>query len=252
VLEFGHVPWVLSVACGAVAADLPQWRRHHAAAAAAAVVVVVASAWEHRRRWQAAASRRAAKITAGSSWAEPLTFDSDDEATGSLFSTPWASGSSLAPAPWMEAEPDRRIRQICLMIQPEMTPHGLEVLVFCQETVLKDCPKARSGGAALAAQWSTKSGRVAHCKMVCVIHLENGYLTVIALLSPYFGGETGGNGKWSGSWSGRTDVNGGKEQIFRTLVHHMTAVRGGNELCDPPHYKLLNDWYAGLRATGLI
>jgi len=96
-----------------------------------------------------------------------------------------------------------------------------------------------------ASKWGTKSGRVAHCKMVCVIHLENGYLPVVALLSPYFGGETGGNGKWSGSWSGRTNVNRGKEQIFRTLVHHMT-IRRGNELYDPRHYKLLNDWYAGL------
>jgi len=40
----------------------------------------------------------------------------------------------------------------------------------------------------------------------------------------------------------RTDVKGGegvpgKEQICRTLVHHMT-VRGGDELYDPHHYKL--------------
>jgi hypothetical protein len=81
--------------------------------------------------------------------------------------------------------------------------------------------------------------------MVCVIHLESGYLPVVALLSPYFGGETGGNGKWSGSWSGRTDPNGGKEQIFRTLVHHKT-VRGGDELYDPRHFKVLNDWYTSL------
>lgn len=96
-----------------------------------------------------------------------------------------------------------------------------------------------------ASKWSTKSGRVAHCKMVCVIHLESGYLPVVALLSPYFGGETGGNGKWSGSWSGRTDPNGGKEQIFKTLVHHKT-VRGGDELYDPRHFKVLNDWYTSL------
>ena len=99
-----------------------------------------------------------------------------------------------------------------------------------------------------ASRWGTKTGRVAHCKMVCVIHLGNDHLPVVALLSPYFGGETGGNGKWSGSWSGRTDVNAGKEQIFRTLVHHMTAVHGGNQLYDPRHYKLLNDWYSGLSA----
>ena len=51
-----------------------------------------------------------------------------------------------------------------------------------------------------ASRWGTKTGRVAHCKMVCVIHLGNDHLPVVALLSPYFGGETGGNGKWSGSW----------------------------------------------------
>ena len=99
----------------------------------------------------AVARSSSSKTTLGSSWAEPLEIDSDDEAVGSSFSTPWASGSSLAPDPWLEAEPNRRIRQICLMIRPEMTPQGFEILVFCQETVLKDCPKARSGGAALAA-----------------------------------------------------------------------------------------------------
>ena len=99
----------------------------------------------------ALSSSSSKKMTAGSSWEAAITFDCDEEATGTMFSIPWASGSSLAPAPWMEADPDRRIRQFCRMIQPEMTPHGLEVLIFCQETVLKDCPKARSGGAALAA-----------------------------------------------------------------------------------------------------
>ena len=79
------------------------------------------------------------KETAGSSWDQPLTIESDDEAV-ELISTPCG-----------DANPDRRIREVCLMIQKDMTPYGLEVLIFCQETVLKDCPKARSGGAALAA-----------------------------------------------------------------------------------------------------
>ena len=96
-----------------------------------------------------------------------------------------------------------------------------------------------------SSKWGNQTGRVAHCKMVCVIHLGNGYLPVVALLSPYFGGETGGNGKWSGKWSGRTDLDGGKAQIFRTLVHHM-AIQGDNDLYNPRHYKLLNDWYKGL------
>jgi hypothetical protein len=79
------------------------------------------------------------KETAGSSWDQPLTIESDDEAV-ELISTPCG-----------DANPDRRIREVCLMIQKDMTPYGLEVLIFCQQTVLKDCPKARSGGAALAA-----------------------------------------------------------------------------------------------------
>ena len=98
-----------------------------------------------------------------------------------------------------------------------------------------------------STKWGNQAGRVAHCKLVCVIHLEDGCLPVVALLSPYFGGETGGNGKWSGKWSGRTDLNGGNAQIFRTLVHHM-GVHDGNELYDPRHYKLLNDWYVNLSA----
>jgi len=37
------------------------------------------------------------------------------------------------------------------MIQPGMTPQGWSILVFCAESVDKDCPKARTGGASLAA-----------------------------------------------------------------------------------------------------
>ena len=33
--------------------------------------------------------------------------------------------------------------------------------------------------------------------------------------------------------------------VVNTLVHHKT-VRGGDELYDPRHYKVLNDWYASL------
>ena len=40
---------------------------------------------------------------------------------------------------------------ISLMIQPRMTPQGWSILVFCAESVNKDCPKARTGGASLAA-----------------------------------------------------------------------------------------------------
>ena len=86
-----------------------------------------------------ALSSSSKKMTAGSSWEAAITIESDDEAVG-LISTPCG-----------DANPDRRIREVCLMIQKDMTPYGLEVLIFCQETVLKDCPKARSGGAALAA-----------------------------------------------------------------------------------------------------
>ena len=34
---------------------------------------------------------------------------------------------------------------------------------------------------------------------------------------------------------------------FQDLVHHM-GVHDGNELYDPRHYKLLNDWYVNLSA----
>ena len=43
------------------------------------------------------------------------------------------------------------IRAMCLKIAPSMTLQGYFILLFCSETVDKDCPKARSGGAALAA-----------------------------------------------------------------------------------------------------
>jgi len=44
----------------------------------------------------AVACSSSSKITSGSSWAEAITFDSDDEATGSLFSTPWTASDSWA------------------------------------------------------------------------------------------------------------------------------------------------------------
>ena len=43
------------------------------------------------------------------------------------------------------------IREVSMKIQPGMTPYGYAVLLLASEIIDKDCPKARSGGAALAA-----------------------------------------------------------------------------------------------------
>ena len=43
------------------------------------------------------------------------------------------------------------IRAMCLKIAPSMTLQGYFILLFCSETVDKDCPKARTGGASFAA-----------------------------------------------------------------------------------------------------
>jgi hypothetical protein len=43
------------------------------------------------------------------------------------------------------------IRAMCLLIAPSMTLQGYFILLFCSETVDKDCPKARTGGASFAA-----------------------------------------------------------------------------------------------------
>lgn len=38
-----------------------------------------------------------------------------------------------------------------MKIQPDMTPYGYSILLLASELIDKDCPKARSGGASLAA-----------------------------------------------------------------------------------------------------
>ena len=38
-----------------------------------------------------------------------------------------------------------------MKIQPGMMPYGYSILVLASEIIDKDCPKSRSGGAALAA-----------------------------------------------------------------------------------------------------
>ena len=80
-----------------------------------------------------------------------LPMGDSSSGVGTSSDPPVPGPSSFLEMSTSETNPDRRIREVCLMIQKDMTPYGLEVLIFCQETVLKDCPKARSGGAALAA-----------------------------------------------------------------------------------------------------
>ena len=43
------------------------------------------------------------------------------------------------------------ICEVRMKIQPGMTPYGYSILVLASEIIDKDCPKSRSGGAALAA-----------------------------------------------------------------------------------------------------
>ena len=98
-----------------------------------------------------ALSSSSKKMTAGSSWEAAITFDCDEEPEP--FST---HGSSSAPPPMQDpwqasAEAVGIILKISLLIQPGMTRQGWSILVFCAESVDKDCPKARTGGASLAA-----------------------------------------------------------------------------------------------------
>ena len=98
-----------------------------------------------------ALSSSSKKMTAGSSWEAAITIESDEEPEP--FST---HGSSSAPPPMQDpwqasAGAVGIILKISLLIQPGMTRQGWSILVFCAESVDKDCPKARTGGASLAA-----------------------------------------------------------------------------------------------------
>ena len=56
--------------------------------------------------------------------------------------------------PWLaggQVQVSKIIRDISLRIQPSMTLYGYSILLLASELIDKDCPKARSGGASLAA-----------------------------------------------------------------------------------------------------
>ena len=81
---------------------------------------------------------------------EPGNSGSSAEASGrSLAAELWGPG--LAAGQTVQVVASKIIRDVSQLIQPSMTAQGLEILIFCSETVDKDCPKVRSGGAALAA-----------------------------------------------------------------------------------------------------
>ena len=114
---------------------------------------------------------------AGATSEDPLSLDSDDESslspgghaqvpinldlddalvtTFSAVATSTAAAStttaSAAVASTAQSSPADIIRKVSMQIEPSMSLHGLWILVFCSEAVENDCPKARSGGASLAA-----------------------------------------------------------------------------------------------------
>lgn len=116
----------------------------------------------------------------GASSAYPLSLDSDDESSQSpegsakvpinvdlhdasvttfsaiptstaAASTTTASAAAASTVAAAQSSPADIIRKVSLQIERTMSLHGLWILVFCSEAIHKDCPKARSGGASLAA-----------------------------------------------------------------------------------------------------
>jgi hypothetical protein len=69
------------------------------------------------------------------------SLDADNRLRG-----PWLAGGQV-----QVAATSKIIRDMSLRIQPSMTLQGYFILLFCSETVDKDCPKARTGGASFAA-----------------------------------------------------------------------------------------------------
>ena len=66
-------------------------------------------------------------------------------------STTTASAAAASTVAAAQSSPADIIREVSMKIEPSMSLHGLWILVFCSEAVEKDCPKARSGEASLAA-----------------------------------------------------------------------------------------------------
>ena len=145
----------------------------------------------------------------GATSEDPLSLDSDDESspnpegsvqvptnldqddalvtTFSTVATSTAAASttsaSAAVASTAQSSPADIIRKVSMEIQPTMTPYGYSILVLASEIIDKDCPKARSGGAAFAAArvlkvppqqiviWM-KTAEQIFAKEVCIVWLQ--------------------------------------------------------------------------------
>ena len=87
----------------------------------------------------------------------PINLDQDDAlvTTFSTVATSTAAAStttaSAAVASTAQSSPADIIRKVSMQIEHTMSLHGLWILIFCSEAIERDCPKARSGGASLAA-----------------------------------------------------------------------------------------------------
>ena len=119
----------------------------------------------------------------------PINLDLDDAlvTTFSTVATSTAAAStttaSAAVASTAQSSPADIIRKMSMEIQPTMTPYGYSILVLASEIINKECPKARSGGAAFAAArvlkvppqqiviWM-KTAEQIFAKEVCIVWLQ--------------------------------------------------------------------------------
>ena len=90
----------------------------------------------------------------------PINLDQDDAlvttfstvaTSTAAASTTSASAAVASTAAAAQSSPADIIRKVSMQIEHTMSLHGLWILIFCSEAIEKDCPKARSGGASLAA-----------------------------------------------------------------------------------------------------
>ena len=95
------------------------------------------------------------------------------------------------------------------------------------------------------------SGRMSNVKMVAVVHLQPSHAPVVFLLSSWIQRDgvlcTGGKpGKWTGGWSGASDVSTGLRDVFAALAHIFSTDEEGKPVppwFNPRHYIMLNKWY---------
>ena len=90
----------------------------------------------------------------------PINLDLDDAlvTTFSTVATSTAAASTTSASAAVasttaatQSSPADIIRKVSMQIEHTMSLHGLWILIFCSEAIERDCPKARSGGASLAA-----------------------------------------------------------------------------------------------------